>query len=300
MSLDGGGVGVAIIGMACRVPGAGNLNEFWRLLRAPTPQFTPVPESRWRHESFLTEDLRDPHGAYSDRIATIAGVDQFDAGHYRIPPFRARALDPQHRLLINLTREAIQDAGLESAGLDGSDVSVMMGISENGYRDIGATNLRLRQLIAGEFGIAPADPSWALAGAAVQRPHGTAVSGSLLSFGPGTISSLFDLHGESYALDAACSSGLSAVANGVQALRTGRARMVVAGGAQLLLTPDLYIGLSRVGGVSPSGTCRAFDERADGFVLGEAAGVVLLKRLDDAMADGDRIYAVIRGVGLSN
>ncbi|MCU7728900.1 aminotransferase class I/II-fold pyridoxal phosphate-dependent enzyme [Actinoplanes sp. KI2] len=300
MSSERSSAGIAIIGMACRVPGAAHLTDFWRLLQAPAPQFTPVPESRWKHDSFRSDDPRDPHGAYVDRIATIADVDQFDAGYYRMPPFRARGMDPQHRVLIDLTREAIQDAGAESAGLDGGDVSVIMGISENGYRDIAATNLRLRQLVAGEFGIAPADPSWQQAGAAVERLRGTSVSGSLLSFGPGTISSTFDLHGESYALDAACSSGLTAVANGVHALRTGRARTVVAGGAQLLLTPDLYIGLSRVGGVSPSGTCRAFDERADGFVLGEAAGVVILKRLADAVADGDRVYAVIRGVGLSN
>ena len=292
--------GVAIVGIACRAPGANDVTEFWRLMQAPSPQFTPVPSTRWQHGSFLTDDPRDPHGAYSDRIATIDGVDEFDAGYYKMPPFRARAMDPQHRVLIDLTREAIQDAGMESAGIDGTDVSVIMGVSENGHRDIAATNLRLRQVVAGEFGAAPADPSWAAAGAAVERLRGTSVSGSLLSFGPGSISSIFDLHGESYALDAACSSGLTAVANGVHALRAGRARVVVAGGAQLQLTPDLYIGLSRVGGVSPSGTCRAFDERADGFVLGEAAGVVILKRLDDATADGDRIYAVIRGVGLAN
>ncbi|GAB1693719.1 aminotransferase class I/II-fold pyridoxal phosphate-dependent enzyme [Krasilnikovia sp. M28-CT-15] len=291
---------VAIVGMACRFPGAADLNEYWRLLRAPSPQFTPVPASRWRHEAFLTEDPRDPHGAYADRIATLADIEQFDAGHYRVPPFRARAMDPQHRLLIDLTRAALQDAGLESRGFDRTDVSVIMGMAENGFRDITATNLRLRQLVGGEFGIAPSDPDWAAAGAAVERLRGTSVSGSLLSFGPGSISSIFDLHGESYALDAACSSVLTAVSNGVQALRSGRSRMVVAGGAQLLLTPDLYIGLSRIGGVSPTGTCRAFDERADGFVPAEAAGVVILKRLEDATADGDRVYAVIRGMGLGN
>jgi 8-amino-7-oxononanoate synthase len=300
MSPGEGTASVAIVGMACRVPGAGNLTELWRLLQAPRPQFTPVPASRWQHQLFLNEDRRDPHGAYVDRIATIADVDQFDAGYYKIPPYRARAMDPQHRLLIDLTREAFQDAGMEGPGFDGSDISVIMGLSENGYRDIAATHLRLRQLAAGEFGIAQGDPSWPTAGAAVERPRGTSVSGALLSFGPGSISSIFDLHGESYALDAACSSGLVAVRNGVQALRSGHARTVVAGGAQLLLTPDLFVGLSRVGGVSPSGSCRAFDERADGFVLGEAAGVVILKRLDHAVADGDRIYAVIRGVGVSN
>ncbi|GGL79711.1 hypothetical protein GCM10010129_24230 [Streptomyces fumigatiscleroticus] len=291
---------IAIVGMACRFPGARNVNQYWRLLTAPEAQFSTVPDSRWRIKALLSDSLRDTSSVYTDTMALLPDVGHFDAAHYGIPPRRARAMDPQHRLLIDLAREAIQDAGWEAEGFDREETSVITALTESGYREISTLRIRMRQLAGGEFGARADAPGWPEAVRAVDGLHGTSVAGLLLNMGPNTISSVFDLHGESYALDSACSGGLMAVANAVFALRAGRSRIALAGGAQLHLTPDLLVGLCRIGAISRSGRCLPFGAQADGFVLGEGAGVLVLRPLPDALAAGDRVYAVIRGVGTAN
>ncbi|MGP2439241.1 aminotransferase class I/II-fold pyridoxal phosphate-dependent enzyme [Streptomyces sp. JW3] len=291
---------IAIVGMACRFPGAADLNQYWRLLTDPRPQFTRVPDERWRSAAFLGQSLRDASAAYTDTMALLPDVGHFDAAHYGIPPRRARAMDPQHRLLIDLAREAVQDAGWEAEGFDREETSVITALTESGYREISTLQIRMRQLAGGEFGTGTADTGALEMVRAVDRLHGTSVAGLLLNMGPNTVSSVLDLHGESYALDAACSGGLIAVANAVHALRAGRSRIALAGGAQLVLTPDLLIGLCRIGAISRSGRCLPFGAEADGFVLGEGAGMLVLRPLTDALAGGDRVYAVIRGVGTAN
>lgn len=291
---------IAIVGMACRFPGAPNVNRYWQLLTAPQPQFSTVPDERWRSAAFLSDDLRDTSSAYTDTMALLPDVGHFDAAHYGIPPRRARSMDPQHRLLIDLAREAIQDAGWETDGFDREETSVITSLTESGYRELSTMRIRMRQLAGGEFGARAADPRWAQTVRAVDGLHGTSVAGLLLNMGPNTISSVFDLHGESYALDSACSGGLMAVANAVFALRAGRSRIALAGGAQMILAPDLLVGLSRIGALSRSGRCLPFGAQADGFVLGEGAGVLVLRPLADALAADDRVYAVIRGVGTAN
>ncbi|MFC9294540.1 aminotransferase class I/II-fold pyridoxal phosphate-dependent enzyme [Streptomyces sp. NPDC057011] len=291
---------IAIVGMACRFPGARNVNQYWRLLTAPQAQFSGIPDSRWRAAAFLSDDFRDTSSAYTDTMALLPDVDLFDAAHYGIPPRRARAMDPQHRLLIDLAREAIQDAGWEADGFDREETSVMTAITESGYRELSTMRIRMRQLAGGEFGARATGSGLAETVRAVDALHGTSVAGLLLNMGPNTISSVFDLHGESYALDSACSGGLMAVANAVHALRAGRTRIALAGGAQLILAPDLLVGLCRVGALSRSGRCLPFGTQADGFVLGEGGGVLVLRPLADARAAGDRVYAVIRGVGTAN
>ncbi|MFF3672594.1 aminotransferase class I/II-fold pyridoxal phosphate-dependent enzyme [Streptomyces sp. NPDC002120] len=286
--------------MACRFPGARDVNQYWRLLTAPRPQFSAVPDSRWRTAAFLGDNARDASSAYTDTMALLPDVGHFDAAHYGIPPRRARAMDPQHRLLIDLAREAIQDAGWEADGFDREETSVITALTESGYRELSTLQIRMRQLAGGEFGARAADLRWPETVRAVDALHGTSVAGLLLNMGPNTISSVFDLHGESYALDSACSGGLMAVANAVHALRAGRSRIALAGGAQLILAPDLLIGLCRIGALSRSGRCQPFGAGADGFVLGEGAGVLVLRPLADARAAGDRVYAVIRGVGTAN
>ncbi|WP_318205571.1 aminotransferase class I/II-fold pyridoxal phosphate-dependent enzyme [Streptomyces sp. SCL15-4] len=291
---------IAIVGMACRFPGARNLNEYWRLLTGPRPQFTRIPDERWRAAAFLSDSLRDASAAYTDIMAMLPDVGHFDAAHYGIPPRRARAMDPQHRLLIDLAREAIQDAGWEAEGFDREETSVITSLTESGYREISTLPIRMRQLAGGEFGAGAAGSGELEMVRAVDRLNGTSVAGLLLNMGPNTVSSVFDLHGESYALDAACSGGLMAVANAVHALRAGRTRIALAGGAQLALTPDLLVGLCRIGAISRSGRCLPFGAEADGFVLGEGAALLVLRPLADALAAGDRVYAVIRGVGSAN
>ncbi|MFJ4777627.1 aminotransferase class I/II-fold pyridoxal phosphate-dependent enzyme [Streptomyces sp. NPDC088762] len=291
---------IAVVGMACRFPGARDVNQYWRLLTAPQAQFSGIPDSRWRAAAFLSDNFRDASSAYTDTMALLPDVDLFDAAHYGIPPRRARAMDPQARLLIDLAREAIQDAGWEADGFDREETSVITALTESGYRELSTLKIRMRQLAAGEFGARASDPHWPQTVRAVDELHGTSVAGLLLNMGPNTISSVFDLHGESYALDAACSGGLMAVANAVHALRAGRTRIALAGGAQLVLAPDLLVGLCRIGALSRSGRCLPFGAQADGFVLGEGGGVLVLRPLADAQAAGDRVYAVIRGVGTAN
>ncbi len=291
---------IAIVGMACRFPGARDVNQYWRLLTAPQPQFSRIPDSRWRAASFLSDNFRDTSAAYTDTMALLPDVGHFDAAHYGIPPRRARAMDPQARLLIDLAREAIQDAGWEADGFDREETSVITALTEGGYRELSTMQVRMRQLAGGEFGARAAHPRLLETVRAIDGLNGTSVAGLLLNMGPNTISSVFDLHGESYALDSACSGGLMAVANAVHALRAGRSRIALAGGAQLVLTPDLLVGLCRIGAISRSGRCLPFGAEADGFVLGEGAGVLVLRPLADALAAGDRVYAVIRGVGTAN
>ncbi|MCC9738899.1 aminotransferase class I/II-fold pyridoxal phosphate-dependent enzyme [Streptomyces sp. MNU89] len=286
--------------MACRFPGARNVNRYWRLLMDPRAQFSTVPDSRWRAAAFLRDDFRDTCSAYTDTMALLPDIGHFDAVHYGIPPRRARAMDPQHRLLIDLAREAVQDAGWEAEGFDREETSVITALTESGYRGLSTLQIRMRQLAGGEFGARAAGPGWADAVRGVSGLHGTSVAGLLLNMGPNTISSVLDLHGESYALDSACSGGLMAVANAVFALRAGRCRIALAGGAQLHVTPDLLVGLCRIGAISRTGRCLPFGAEADGFVLGEGAGVLVLRPLSDALAAGDRVYAVIRGVGTAN
>ncbi|MYS60198.1 aminotransferase class I/II-fold pyridoxal phosphate-dependent enzyme [Streptomyces sp. SID5468] len=290
---------VAVVGMACRYPGARDVNQYWRLLTDPRPQFAAVPDSRWRAAAFLGGP-RDASAAYTDTMALLPDVGHFDAAYYGIPPRRARSMDPQHRLLVDLAREAIQDAGWEAEGFDREETSVITSLTDSGYREISLLQIRMRQIAGGEFGAAAADPRALEMVRGVDGLHGTSVAGLLLNMGPNTISSVFDLHGESYALDSACSGGLMAVANAVHALRAGRTRVALAGGAQLVLTPDLLVGLCRVGAISRSGRCLPFGAEADGFVLAEGAGVLVLRPLADALAAGDRVYAVIRGVGTAN
>ncbi|MEU6213789.1 aminotransferase class I/II-fold pyridoxal phosphate-dependent enzyme [Streptomyces sp. NPDC047023] len=292
--------GIAVVGMACRFPGARNVNEYWRLLTAPQARFSTVPDTRWRSAAFLGDDVRDTSSTYTDTMALLPDVDRFDAAHYGIPPRRAAAMDPQHRLLIDLAREAVQDAGWEADGFDREETSVITALTESGYRELSTLRIRMRQLAGGEFGAPVAGPEAQEQVRAVDGLHGSSVAGLLLNMGPNTISSVLDLHGESYALDSACSGGLMAVANAVHALRAGRARIALAGGAQLVLAPDLLVGLCRIGAVSRTGRCLPFGAEADGFVLGEGAGVLVLRPLADAVAAGDRVYAVIRGVGTAN
>ncbi len=212
---------IAIVGMACRFPGALNVNQYWRLLMAPRPQFGTVPDTRWRGAALFSEDPRDASAAYTDTMALLPDVGRFDAEHYGMPPRRARSLDPQHRLLIDLAREAIQDAGWEAGGFDREETSVITALTESGYRQVSTMGIRMRQLAGGEFGARATGAGWPETVGAVDDLHGSSVAGLLLNMGPNTVSSVFGLHGESFALDSACSGGLTAVANAVYALRAG-------------------------------------------------------------------------------
>jgi acyl transferase domain-containing protein/acyl carrier protein len=263
---------IAVIGLGCRVPGGGNDAEsFWNLMRDGVDAIGPVPADRWDAEA-----LYDPDPEVPGRIATRAGgfigpVDQFDAGFFGIAPREAQGMDPQQRLLLEVGWEALENAGQAADRLEGSRTGVYIGMCASDYAYL--------QLMSEDRSLLDA--------------HFT--SGIAHSIGSGRLSYLLGLQGPSVTLDTACSSSLVAVHLACQALRAGDCRMALAGGVNLILSPDLYIALSHSRMLAPDGRCKTFDASADGFARGEGCGVVVLKRLCDAQADGDRVLAVIRG-----
>ncbi|MXM63950.1 aminotransferase class I/II-fold pyridoxal phosphate-dependent enzyme [Streptomyces sp. HUCO-GS316] len=296
---------IAVVGLGCRFPGARDGQAYWKLLLGGERQFAAVPKDRWNHDTFHDPgDRRASDCAYTDQVAFLDGVDRFDALHYGLPPRRVAAMDPQHRLMLDVTREALDDAGLGRGGFDRANTGVFFGMSVSDYKELMTARLRAVGLADGSLG-GMADPGLAQ----VLRARATeqlgpveafTLPGTLLNMAPAAVSRHFDLGGPSFAVDAACSSSLIALDQAVLHLRAGTCRLALVGGVYVSLTPDSLVGFSRIGALSASGVCRPFDERADGFVLGEGAGAVVVRPLRDALAAGDRIYAVIRGIGSAN
>lgn len=254
---------IAIVGMACRFPGAENVEAFWQLLRDGVDAITEVPPGRW--ETGL-------HG-FASRGGFLKQVDGFDAHFFGISPREAAQTDPQQRLVLEVAWEALEDAGYAADRLGGTRTGVFVGISNSDYALL-------------QFN---ADAS----------PDAYAGTGSALSIAANRLSYLLDLHGPSMAIDTACSSSLVAVHAACQSLRAGESRTTLAGGVNLLLTPKLTEALARAGMMSAVGRCQTFDAAADGYVRAEGCGVVVLKRLSDALADSDRVVAIIRGSAIN-
>ncbi|MEU9254913.1 aminotransferase class I/II-fold pyridoxal phosphate-dependent enzyme [Streptomyces sp. NPDC048270] len=294
---------IAITGLGCRFPGAPDVHAYWELLLRGERQFSAVPKERWNHGTFHEPGNRSaPNAAYTDQVAFLEDVDRFDALHYGVPPARARAMDPQHRLMLDVTREALDDAGMGRGDFDRENTGVFLGLSVSDYKDLMAAPIRaisLAEEALAEDDRAGLDSVREQAGrlGAVQS---FTLPGSLLNMASGTISRHFDLGGPSFAVDAACSGSLVALDQAMAQVRQGTCRVAVVGGVYLNLTPDSLVGFSRLRALSPTGVCRPFDEGADGFVLGEGAGAVVIRPLADALADGDRVYAVIKGIGSAN
>jgi acyl transferase domain-containing protein/acyl carrier protein len=257
--------------MACRFPGAPDPAAFWRLLADGRSAVRDAPEGRWD-----LERLYDPTPGTPGKIYTRAGgfldaVDGFDAPFFGIAPREAASLDPQHRLLLEVVWEGLESAGIAPRSLGGVRGGVFVGIGMDDYA----------RRIARQGDAPAADPY--------------AGTGNGFCFAAGRISHFLGLQGPSLALDTACSSSLTAVHLACQSLRTGEADLALAGGVNLLLAPDVTQSLCGLRALSPAGECRTFDASADGYVRGEGCGVVVLKRLAQALAAGDPVLAVIRG-----
>jgi 8-amino-7-oxononanoate synthase len=295
---------IAVVGMACRFPHARDLEGFWHVVEAGEVCFDDVPRDRWNHASFYEpDDLRAPDKTYVRKGAFVDGVREFAALHFGLAPRRVQVMDPQQRLLLDAVRIALQDAGYERRAFDRSNTGVFIGASVNEYKDLLTVRHRALQLADGDFGLLPSGSVRELLLGAVQDvvpARAFSIAGNLLSMLATTISQVFDLSGPSFTLDTACSSALVAVHEAVVHLRARQCNLALAGGVYLNLTPDNLIGFSRIGAISRAGVCRPFDERADGFVMGEGVGMVVLKRREDAERDGDRIWALIRGSGCNN
>jgi acyl transferase domain-containing protein/NADPH:quinone reductase-like Zn-dependent oxidoreductase/SAM-dependent methyltransferase/acyl carrier protein len=267
---------IAVIGIGCRFPGGINDTEsFWKLLVEGREAVGEVPPDRWNVDRFFDAELGLPGKSIARRGGFLEEIDQFDPQFFGISPREAPYVDPQHRLLLETAWEAIEDAGLVLDLERGTDVGVFVGISHNDYQAIQGT-------------------PWEHSGIGPHSPTGCAHS-----IAANRISYCFNLQGPSVAMDTACSSALTAVHAACEHIRAGRGNVALAGGVTVMITPGGFIGFSRASMLSPEGRCKAFDASADGFVRGEGAGMVLLKRLSQALADGDPIHGVIIGTALN-
>lgn len=287
--------------MACRFPDAPDPATLWSNVLARRASFREVPDARWPQSRLTDVMLGDrsinavPVAAFVDRIEDFAGH------HFGIAPRRAEAMDPQQRLSLEVAREALQDAGLERRPYNRRRTATFLGACVSEYAAISSLARRLRQLEAGQFGD-PLDPAASTRIARRVKPlRSYTLPGCLVSMCASNVAQTFDLGGPAFTMDAACASSLVAVVQAVQYLRGlppchGEAAPVaLAGGVYLQLGPDCIVGFTQVGALANS-ECRPFDAHASGFLMGEGVGVVVLKRLEDALRDGDCVYAVVRGV----
>ncbi|HTX96098.1 MAG TPA: type I polyketide synthase [Mycobacterium sp.] len=265
---------IAVVGMGCRFPGGvHNPEQFWDLLCAGRNGIVRVPAERWDADAFYTDDHTVP-GTICSReggFLTSWQPDEFDAEFFSISPREAAAMDPQQRLLLEVAWEALEDAGLPPQTIRGTQTSVFVGVTAYDYMLTLAGRLRPEDLDA------------------------YIPTGNSANFAAGRLAYILGARGPAVVIDTACSSSLVAVHLACQSLRWRESDTALVGGTNLLLSPGPSIACSRWGMLSPEGQCKTFDVGADGYVRGEGAGVVVLKRLDDAVRDGNRILAVVRG-----
>jgi len=262
---------IAIIGIGCRMPGSGaGPQAFWNLLADGRDAISETPIERWDASAYYDPNPDAP-GRMSTKLgAYLSNIDLFDAPFFSIARREAVSMDPQQRLLLEVCWEALENAGHSPRKLSGTATGVFLGICSTDYHDM--------LLARGDEAI-----------------DAYVASGVAPSIAAGRISYTLGLQGPSMSVDTACSASLVAVHLACQSLRLRESRMALAGGVNLTLTPETTIALSKAHMMAPDGRCKAFDSRADGFVRGEGCGIVVLKRLSDAVADSDNVLAVIRG-----
>lgn len=268
---------IAIIGMGCRFPGAARDPEsFWRLLNEGHDAIADLPTGRWDAALYDDPNPDVPGKMYTTRGGYIEDVDVFDAPFFGLVPREAVGMDPQQRLLLTVSWEALEHAAQAPDRLDGSRTGVFMGIGTDDYAQL--------SLYAG-------DPS---------RIDAYTSLGNARSIAVGRLAYVLGLHGPTLQVDTSCSSALVAVHLACQSLRAGECDLALAGGVNLILTPTMSIGLCKLRALAPDGRCKTFDASANGYVRGEGCGIVVLKRLADAIANRDTILAYIRGSAVNH
>lgn len=261
---------VAVIGMSCRLPGGiDSPEQLWDALLKGDDFVTEIPLGRWDSDEYYDPEPGVPGRSVSKWGAFLDDASAFDHDFFGITEREATAIDPQHRVLLETAWEAVEHAGLNPAAIAGSKTGVFMGLTHNDYAYLAADTR------------------------ALEGPYG--FTGTSFSLASGRISYALSVHGPAVTVDTACSSGLSAIHLACRSLADGESDLALAGGVSVLLEPRKAAGGSAAGMLSPTGKCHAFDVEADGFVSAEGCAVIMLKRLDEAVADGDRIMAVIRG-----
>lgn len=270
---------VAIIGTGCRFPKAKNPQAFWQLLRNGEDAISPMPEERWDVDNFYHPEPNTPGKMYARWGGFLEEVDKFDADFFGMCGDEVEHTDPQQRLFLEVAWEALENAGIVPSSLAGSQAGVFTGMCTIDYH----------RLLYKNF--------------SCLGPHSS--TGTTFCITANRLSYLLDLRGPSMAIDTACSSSLVTIHLACQSLRNRESDLCLAGGVNLILSPDSTISSSQTRMLSANGRCKTFDASADGYVRGEGCGVVVLKRLSDATRDGDNILALIRGSavnqdGLSN
>lgn len=264
---------IAVIGLACRFPGAENIHQFWTNLERQINSISEIPTARLDSTHFYSPNSEEPGKSNSKWGGFISKVDQFDAQFFGISPREAARMDPQQRLLLELSWTCLEDAGHAPPDLCGSQTGVFIGASDFDYEEL--------QVKSGN-----------VVGQTLTGSHG-----SLLA---NRISYAFDFHGPSTVIETACSSSLVALHQAVSALKANECEMALVGGVNVICAPTGYIYLSKLGMLSPRGQCRTFDAEADGYVRGEGVGMILLKPLCKALQDRDRIYGIILGSAVNH
>ncbi|RMG17195.1 MAG: polyketide synthase, partial [Deltaproteobacteria bacterium] len=290
---------IAIVGMAARFAGAEDLHAYWDLILAGRHRFGPPPRDRWDASVFTDSNPRSVDKSYAPAGGFIEDVRSFPALALQIPPRRVEVMDPQQRLSLEAAIYALEDAGYRRSAVP-RRTGVFMGVTGLEYAMLMASRVLAQMMACGDFGEAPDPEVLARAVQNVVPPRPLAAPGGLGNMVAAAVSQELDLHGPAFTVDAACASSMVALDTAVQQLRSGTIDLALAGGVFLQLTPNHHVVFSRIGAMSRSGVCRPFDHRADGFVEGDGVGTVVLKRYEEAVRDGDRIYAVLHGVATNN
>ncbi len=264
---------IAIIGISCRYPGARNRKEFWHNLTNGVESLTEVPPGRWEQKNWYHPDPEHPGTSYSKYAGFLDEIDKFDPFFFEISPLEAEFMEPQQRIFLEEAYHAIEDAGYAPDSLKNQQFGIFVGVADGGYSkllsDAGVGNNRL------------------------------ALTGNLPSMVSARIAYFLDTKGPVVAIDTACSSSLVAVHQACESIQRGESKLAIAGGIVIMTTADGQILSSQSQMISAEGHCKTFDAEASGTVWAEGCGVVLLKRYDQAIQDGDHIYGVIKGTGIN-
>lgn len=266
---------IAVIGVGCKFPNAANHQSFWELLKEQKTGISKVPEDKWNSSMYYHEDFGQPGKMNTEWGGFLEGIYDFDPLFFGISPKEAPHMDPQQRLMLEVVWQALDDAEIDYTKLRGTKTGIFNGAVWNDYA-----------LMSNKLG-----------DASIGKYTATGNHHSIIS---NRISYLLGLRGPSMTIDTACSSSLVAVHLAVQSLRLGESELALAGGVNLILTPESTLAMSKLGAMAPDGQSKAFDASANGYVRGEGAGVVVLKTLSKAIKDGDFIYSVILNSATNN
>ncbi|MBU9709974.1 SDR family NAD(P)-dependent oxidoreductase [Paenibacillus sp. AK121] len=265
---------IAIVGISGVFPMARDVDEFWKNLEEGRDCITEIPEDRWDWKAYYGDPADESNKTNIKWGGFIDGIYEFDPLFFGISPREAALMDPQQRLLMTYIWKAIEDAGIQAAGLSGTRTGIFTGTANSGYSGM---------IYQGNVGV-----------------EAYSSSGMAPSVGPNRMSYFLNIHGPSEPVETACSSSLVAIHRAVKAIEDGSCEMAIAGGVNVIITPELHISFNKAGMLCEDGRCKTFSDQANGYVRGEGAGMLFLKKLKDAEKAGDHIYGIIRGTAVNH